>query len=117
MLVGSVRCRLDDQDSRRRVQQSARRRRQQRALEAARRVQSRRPPLVLHHHEQVTVRDMARKLGVKMDDIQRQLAYLGDSSRAEPDLVLELDTAELLALEFGRKVERPLPERDAKALR
>lgn len=99
------------------MKQSAQRRRQRRALEAARRVQSRRPPLVLAHTEEVTVRDLARKLGIKIKEIQMQLVALGEPRDLPPETVIELDTAELVALELGRKVERTRPEQDAKALR
>jgi len=73
--------------------------------------------LILPHDEVVTVRELARKLGLKMQEIQKQLARLGESPSLSPDTVLELDTAELVALEFGRKVDRTRPEKDPKLLR
>jgi hypothetical protein len=36
----------------------------------------------------------------------RRLGRLGEGERVDPDTMLELDTAELLALDLGRKVER-----------
>ena len=73
--------------------------------------------MVLSHDEVVTVREMARKLGLKMQEVQKQLTRLGEQPHLAPDTVLELDTAELVALEFGRKVDRIRPEKDPKTLR
>ena len=65
-------------------------------------------PLVLPH-EPLTVRELSRKLGMKMDYVMKRLVALGEDKGLTPDSRVDLDTAELLGLEVGRKVTRMGP--------
>ena len=76
----------------------------------------RRVPLVLPH-EPLSVRDLSRKLGMKMKDVIPRLIALGEPASISPETLVELDTAELLGLEMRRVVERMSPAENLEEFR
>jgi hypothetical protein len=60
----------------------------------------------------LSVRELASKLGMLKDRVLRRLVALGEPSSIQYDHLVDLDTAELLGLEMGRKVMREAPGED-----